>query len=300
MKNINDLYIQVAEKDIGKSRNSWEISREYLENSTAKYHGKTIDTLYIPKIFTEEAIDILEQSVKTLYSIFEKVINEYFNSRDYRKLFGFSPELEKLILINRRYDSVIPMARIDIFLNEEDLSFKFCEFNTDGASSMNEDRETNKALQLTYGYKKFSKIYKLKSFELFDSWIEEFQNIYSTYKNRKENPNIAIVDFLEKASSLKEFEQFRRSFEKAGFNAEICEIRDLKYMDGKLFSPSGMKIDAVYRRAVTSDIIKNFDEVNDFIEAVKDEKVCTIGDFATQIVHSKILFSMLHHEKTME
>ena len=41
----------------------------------------------------------------------------------------------------KKYDCNIPIARIDIFYDEETGGFKFCEFNTDGTSAMNEDRE---------------------------------------------------------------------------------------------------------------------------------------------------------------
>ena len=57
-------------------------------------------------------------------------------------------------------------------------------------------------------------------------------------------------------------------------------------------------IDAVYRRAVTSDILAHRDEVQPFLEAVRDRKVCLIGDFCTQVVHDKVLFRILHDPRT--
>ena len=57
-------------------------------------------------------------------------------------------------------------------------------------------------------------------------------------------------------------------------------------------------MDAIYRRAVTSDIMKHYEEVGDFIAAVKDNAVCLIGDFRTQIAHNKILYKILHLPQT--
>ncbi len=56
------------------------------------------------------------------------------------------PKLEELILNRPTYYSPIPIARIDIFYNEKTGDFKFCEFNTDGTSAMNEDRKLNIAI----------------------------------------------------------------------------------------------------------------------------------------------------------
>ena len=298
MKEINDQYIKEVEDNFAINQLTNKTQLEYLDNSTAKYHGMTISYLYVPKLFPDHVVDYLSDQVTMIYSILDKVIKEYLTHADYRALFGFDKRLEELILIDRLYETTLPIGRVDIFLNEEDLSYKFCEFNADGSSSMNDDRELNISIQYTDAYRKMQERYDLSSFELFDSWVEEFMNVYSTYQKKVEKPKVAIVDFLEKGASLEEFEQFSKSFKKAGYQAEVCEIRDLRYVDGQLYSPSGMQIDAIYRRAVTSDIMEHLEEVPDFIQAVKDQKVCLIGSFCTQVIHNKILFKLLFGERT--
>jgi hypothetical protein len=59
-----------------------------------------------------------------------------------------------------------------------------------------------------------------------------------------------------------------------------------------------MTIDAIYRRAVTTDIMQHFAEVQPFIQAVKDGAVCLVGSFATQIAHNKRFFYILQHQQT--
>ena len=224
-------------------------------------------------------------------------MDAYAKDEDYRRLFGFEPKLEELILREPTYDSPIPIARIDIFYNEETGDFKFCEFNTDGTSAMNEDRELNIAIQKTKAYQQMAETHEFKSFELFDSWVETFLEIYHSSQNPKEHPNVAIVDFMENATEM-EFQIFAEHFRMHGCNAQLCEIRDLVYQDGALYTPDGMQVDAIYRRAVTSDIMKHYEEVGDFIAAVKDNAVCLIGDFRTQIAHNKILYKILHLPQT--
>lgn len=298
MKEIHDQYIKLIEDNFEENRQSNVVALDYLKNSTARYHGETVYSLFMPKIFPEHVVSYLKDAVTTTYSILSKVIKEYLTHEDYRTFFGFSKELEELILIDRGYTSYLPIARIDIFLNEEDLSFKFCEFNADGTSSMNEDRELNIALTKTDVYQRMAKNYQFETFELFDSWVKEFEDIYSTYQKKVEKPYIGIVDFLEKGSSMEEFHQFRKSFEQAGYEAEVCEIRDLRYKDNGLYSPSGRRLDAIYRRAVTSDIMEHLDEVPDFIQAVKEQNVCLVGSFCTQVIHNKILYKLLFQERT--
>ena len=268
---------------------------EYLEQSTAKYHNRTVRTLYCPKIFTNDEVGYFERLISQLYSIFDKVIAEYETNVNYRKLFNFPPEIEQLILRERTYKTNIPIARIDVFYNEKNNDFTFCEFNTDGSSAMNEDRELNIAIKKTVAFQEFIKTHRVKSFELFDSWIDELLTIYSEYSDDK--PNIVITDFMEN-STENEFIIFADRMKKRGLNVEICDIRSLKYVNGECVTESGMTVDLIYRRAVTSDIIKHYNEVTDFINAVRDNAVCLVGDFRTQIVHNKALYRILFLDET--
>lgn len=300
MKNGMEIYreyLQIAKKDMQAQKKSYEAEVEYIKNSTAKYHGRCVRTCYLPKVFTRQETERFREIIKTLYGIFDKVMEEYMKSAEYRCLFGFSPELEELILRKPLYPCKIPMARIDLFYQEDTGDFKFCEFNTDGASAMNEDRELNIAIQKTDAYRSMAEKYSCSSFELFDSWAETVGKIYEQYEKKKEDPYIAIVDFMEYAT-VNEFIEFKKAFERAGYRVEICEIQDLAYEDGKLLSPEGNPIDIVYRRAVTADIIRHMDKVQPFLQAVRDENVCLIGDFRTQIVHNKILYQILYHDMT--
>lgn len=296
---LNKEYCKEIEQDKKAHGKSALEEITYVNNSTAKYHGRCVSTLYVPKMFTAEDIANFRRLIKTLYGIFDKVITNYRSDENYRKLFGFSQEIEELILREPRYESKIPIARIDIFYNEETGDFKFCEFNTDGSSAMNEDRELNIGLQLTKGYKELARKYRVHTFELFDSWVEQSLRIYQQTKDAKEKPYVAIVDFMESATN-NEFEIFAESYRRRGMECEICEIRDLRLVDGKLYGKKDKPIDMIYRRAVTSDIMKHYDEVKDFIAAVKAEAVCLIGDFTTQIVHNKVLYQILHHPMTKE
>lgn len=75
-------------------------------------------------------------------------------------------------------------------------------------------------------------------FELVDSWIDAFMETYRSSKNAVEKPYVAIVDFLDKAY-LREFYVFERHFREKGIEAEVCDIRQMVYKNGKLRTPTG-------------------------------------------------------------
>ena len=298
METIRREYQTIIEEHWEENRKAaWE-TREWLQHSSVAYHGRCVRTLQIPKVFTRRDIRRFQEIVSVTYGIFQKVIREYLDNPAYRKLFPFSRELEELILVPSLYDSLLPIARFDIFYNEETGDFKFCEINTDGTSAMNEDYVLNQAIAMNPAHQTMRERHEFSAFELYDSWVETFLSIYRTYKNAVKHPHVAIVDFLENAS-ITEFEEFQRRFEKAGISCEIAEITRLSYENHRLISPQGRPIDAVYRRAVTTDIMARREEVLPFLEAVKHQDVCLIGAFKTQIIHNKWLFKMLREEPTL-
>lgn len=296
---LNGQYKKLVAGKEDSHRESAADLHNYMLSSTAQYHNRAVKTLYLPKLFTKKETEAFEGLIHTLYGIFDKVIAEYEKNEAYRRLFGFPKELEQLILRRPRYRCNIPMARIDLFYQEETGEFQFCEFNTDGSSAMNEDRELNIAFERSKAYLAFRELYPLRKFELFDPWVDEALALYREYTgDAGALPSVAIVDFMEHATTT-EFLIFRERFEKKGCPTIICDIRRLTW-DGKhCRGEGGEKIDLIYRRAVTSDIMAHYDEVGDFLAAVRADGVCLSGDFRTQIVHNKILFKLLHKQETL-
>lgn len=299
---------QLVEREFAAHAASGREQVGEMRRGTATYKGVPIKFGYLPKYFSEEGFRKLKEELEHGWRILERVIEEYLVNPDYRALFGFPEELEEMILRRPAYTTLLPVCRLDIFLNEETGEFRFCEFNADGSSAMNENAELCRTYRNTLLYSEMDRKYEQVMFELFDSWVETFLEIWrdaqqadgwpGSLSGRGPLPAVAIVDFLEKGSSSAEFEAFREAFQRAGCPAYVAEIRTLRYEGGNLLTEDGHVIDAVYRRAVTSDIMANMETVQPFLAAVRDRNVCLIGDFCTQVVHDKVLFRILHDPRT--
>lgn len=265
-----------------------------IQNSELNAGGPNYTrTLHIPKFYTQEDKENFKQIVDTMYSIFEKVIKAYRKDEKIRALFPFSKELEELILLEPDYETMIPICRVDIFYNEETKDFKFCEFNTDGTSAMNENKRLNDFLSLNNAYNALNSDFEIM--ELLEKWADVFLEVCAQNKKLNKHPNIAIVDFLDHAY-LSELYVYEKVFQQRGYTCEVVDIKDLIYKEQGLYSKkTNTRFDVVYRRAVTKDIIENIDLIPDFIQAVKDKNICIIGAFQTQLVHHKCISQILPH-----
>ena len=297
LEEVRSEYQKQVDEHLEENRAAALKIRDILADSPVNYNGVFDKTVHIPKVYDKETIDRFQEIAGMTHRIFEKVIDAYQTDPEYRKLFPFSKELEELMCLPIPYDSKLPMARFDLFYYEDTGDFKFCEINTDGTAAMVRDLEYRKAIVHNPAHQAVLEQYDLQPFEVFDSWVKTFLELYKTYPKHVETPNVAIIDILDNAT-MGDFEEFQRRFRAAGVECEIVDVRDLQYHDNALWSPSGMKVDAIYRRAVTADIMEHYDECADFIAAARNDDVFFAGAFATQVIHNKWLFYVLHRPES--
>lgn len=290
-------YIELIKKDPEKYFRDYQVAKEMVKNSTAYYKGEPVPFNYQPFFLDPIDKENFEEILGKIMAISKKVIREYIENEDYRKLFGFPKFIEEMILLENPYEIEVPMGRFDVFYNDID-DFKFCEINTDGSSAMNEDMVISNVLLQSKALKEFSKKYNLTNFNLFDTWVEKTLELYKKYDPKNKTPNVAIMDVMESATK-NEFEEFKKAYERAGLNCEIVDGRDLEYRDGALYH-GDFKIDMIYRRLVTFELIEHKDELEDFIKAYMDKAVLTIGTIQSQVIHNKIFFKILYDERTWE
>ncbi|MDO5328512.1 MAG: glutamate-cysteine ligase family protein [Coriobacteriia bacterium] len=284
--------------DFYKQNNECIQNRKLIYNnhtkSKAEYWDEIVNMGYFSKVFDKYNVAQFSDICSTLHKILSKVIAEYYENKDYQKLFNYDKFTKKLIDKRPKYSDLLPMARFDIFFDDATGKFKICEFNTGGSAAMSEVSYLCEEIKHADTYKLFDNI---DTWELYDTWTEKFIKLYHEVSNKK--PTIAILDFLDNCQYA-DFPIFKKSFEKKGYRCLICDLRELEY-DGQLKWRDN-QIDAVYKRVTLNDL-ENYKEdpgVQAFLNAVDDEKVVSIDWFSTQIVHDKQICKVLFNNKTKE
>lgn len=288
MNTLNDEYKQIL-CELDGDLTGREAALDYLVRSDVDAHGEPLNFSYFPYLVNEDLNNYFEEIVSTTHSILTKIIRHYLEDANYRELFGYSKQLEDLIMLPCQYSELLPMARFDIFMDEETLDFKFCEFNTDGTSCMSRDLVLGEAVAKGEAFKKFSNSHKLvENYELFDSWANQCLKNYRECSFYRENPLVVIADFMDEHATFSDFNRFADAFKRCDARARVVDIRNLEF-DGEHLKDKndGEVVDCVYRRAVTCDIQNNIDSCRDLIDAVAAEKVCLVGHFRTTVVHTK-------------
>ena len=297
MKEERAEYIDII-KDLNGDAAGRKQALDFIRASDVWAHGEPAPFPFVPYPFNKADLDYIGAQCRMAHGILCKVIRRYLDDPSYRAMFKLPPEVERLVLLPCNYDQLLPMGRFDFFLDEDDLSYKFCEFNTDGSGAMSRDFMIGQALMKSETFKRFSQRHEVRQFELFDSWVEAFMRIYRTDENAVEHPTVCITDFRE-SGVFSDFNRFIEAFERAGIPARFVDTRAFEFDGEHLRDASdGTVIDAIYRRAVTSELLQHPGECDALIDAVAAEKVCLIGHFRTTVVHSKMVSIALFDEKT--
>ena len=148
-------YLQIID-DLDGDIPSRRAALAYMRASTAIVHHRVVDCSFVPRLFNQRTYEVMRDTAETAHRILCKVIQRYLDDPAYRRCFDFDPRLEELILLPRGYDSLLPFARVDTFLDEDDYRIRFCEFNGDGSSGMNENREITNSILPSEAFRVFS------------------------------------------------------------------------------------------------------------------------------------------------
>ena len=288
MTKLNDEYINIL-NGLNGDLQGREKALDYLQNSDVDAHGEPLNFSYVPYLVDEDLHNFFSNIVTTTHTILTKIIQHYCEDASYRALFGYSKQLENLIMMPCGYSQLLPMARFDIFMDEGTRDFKFCEFNTDGTSCMSRDLILGEGVQLGEAYQQFASNHtSVENYELFDTWAKACLDDYFETPNAVENPLVVIADFMDEHATFSDFNRYRDAFVRQGARAKVVDIRDLEFDGEKLFDKNdGEQIHCVYRRAVTCDIQTKMDECRALVDAVAAERVCLVGHFRTTVVHTK-------------
>lgn len=304
MKKEREEYLQII-RDLKGDEEGRKKAADYVRDSDCYVYGFPAPFAFVPTFYTAEEISFMEKTVQTTHSILSKAIRQYVKDPEYRKLFAFPKEVEELILLPCGYEEQLPISRFDFFLSEDDFSFRFCEFNADGAAAMSRTQIGCEAAEVSESFRKFSEHHKTEQFEYFDSWVSAFLETYRSDEHVSgeqttfpEVPHVLIADFKD-AVTESDITRVLASFEKAGVPARFVDIRDLRFDGENLVDPAdGQVFDAVYRRVTTSDVAKRYEQCKPLIDAVAAEKVVLIGHFRTTVPHAKMINIALRDAQT--
>ncbi|WP_156900975.1 hypothetical protein [Olsenella profusa] len=298
---LEDEFLELA-RSLGGDVASRARGDAYLARTNALYHGAPCDWAFTPKIFDRDQIATLADAAETMGRIMEKVTCTFCADERVRRLFNLPPALERLALVPGGYERQIPLARVDVFFDEETGDYQFCELNTDGSAGMTNTVEVTRAIQQSETYRRFAARHPdIRTFDILNGAVDALLDTYASWREghptASERPAVAIVDYTESAS-LDELEDILMLLSERGLYAQYVDIRTLRVGETtgvpRLMMDDG-PIDLVYRRAVTSEVAERpCPGVDALTRAAAEGLACVAGGYRTWPCAAKTVFVALY------
>jgi len=293
MANLNlSLLVELA-RDDSHAPVQYENLRRYLRSRRCTFSGEPMPTFLKPYFITPQQNDQLRHTVETISNALNKFIKLYLENAEIRELMNFSPAENELFAIEPHYSFSLVISRLDAFLN--DYEVKFLEFNCDSPAG------TAYSDVLEEGFKEILQEYPLldqwnidyinRQEHLFQSILECYRQFREAHPQFPEKPTVAIVDW-EDLPTADEFQLLKEYFQLKGLKALVTSPQKFKVEGGCLLA-EGEPVHLIYRRVITRELVEQLDQVQDFVQGVKERLACMCNPFRSFIVGNKKVLDLM-------
>ncbi len=298
-----------AVRDLAPEDESLSKADKYLATTHAAHRHGSMPWSATPRIISDGQAQILASAAETLGSVMNKVSGLYLKDAGFRARFGFSPEVEKLTLVPTGYDTLVPLARVDVDFCGRTGALQVRGISVDGFTGMTSTVEVTRATMMTDAYRAFAEKHPgIDAPDSVDALVETLRATYRTWANANtgthhaENPALGIVGYPEEAD-LDEVADICERLAEVGTFARFVDICNLRVEtaagEPRLVDDDG-PIACVYRLATTEEIAtRPCPGTAALEEAARRGLACVIGGFSTWACASDELFGALRAPEAM-
>jgi uncharacterized circularly permuted ATP-grasp superfamily protein len=265
----------------------------FLMEKSCTFGGVAMPTLLKPNFITPRQSLLLKDSVELMSKALTKFIELYLKNSQVREIMGFSEREEELFRIDPGYANPLVVSRLDAFMTGDSL--KFLEFNCDSPAGIAYSDILEDGFKLLFRDFAFLEKYHIQYARRQDMLLTALLGCYrefrSTHQNLPEKPVVAIVDWAD-VSTLSEFELHRRHFADNGVHSVIVTPQDFSIQNGRVLA-AGEEVHLIYKRVITRELIARWEDVGNFVEAIREGLVCCCNSFRSFIVGNKKILSLI-------
>jgi uncharacterized circularly permuted ATP-grasp superfamily protein len=244
-----------------------------------------------PNLITRGQYDSITTASELLYGALAKLERALLRDPDLRLQIDLDPAEAELVLADPGFAASSPSARLDGFVGEDGI-IRYVEYNAESPAGMAYNDELSAVFATLPVMRAFKKRHRLTGFPVRGKQLGVLRR---AHRPRGDLKTIAIVDW-HGLPTLTEFEMFARFFESKGLRTIICAPEDLSYARRALRA-GGTRIDVVYRRVLTSELLAKPEIARPLVRAYLDGAVTVVNSFRAKLLHKKMSLALLSDER---
>lgn len=288
-----DDYTKLLEREPGLVEESRSFLIERFHEVRLVFGGRTLAPYLRPHFVTRADWHRVTKACETVWSAIEKIGQLAPADKLMLEQLGLTKGERELVAIDPGYGDVSVTSRLDSFLTGD--QYQFVELNAECPAGI---AYQDVAAEIFFDLpvmREFRRNHTVTPMFCRDRLMAALLSVYERVRGSGVKPDIAIVDYRGLPTE-REFELFKEYFEACGYRTTIADPRDLELKEGKLYH-NDFKIDLVYRRVLTTELLDKIDECRPLVEAYRTGAAVLVNSFRTKYVHKKMLFGLLTDER---
>ncbi|MEM8852130.1 MAG: hypothetical protein AAGD34_00430 [Pseudomonadota bacterium] len=266
-------------------------AEEFSERGVA-YKDHAACAVVRPRFVSATQLNDLSRSSGLILSAINKVERAIADDQAtlLSELGPFGP-LEKRLL-----DLPIKLLRTDVSVRLDatatESGWGFFEVNGAIPGGLEITHDLTQMFQSSDIFKDFAGAVDARGFDLKGAVVGSLLSAFREWGGQTPTPTVALVDFIEGAPLVGEFETFSRWMEAAGCRCILAEPRELEIAGGRLCA-KGEPVDVVYRRLTIMEMLEDLDEAQALLTAAEQQLALIIDPFFASVLDRKALFALL-------
>jgi len=208
-----------------------------------------------------------------------------------RAQLDLQPEEERLALADPGSRASSTSSRLDSFFGRQ---VRYVEYNAESPAGIAYEDNLAQAFEGLPVMRAFRKRFRVRSVPVRPRQLAAMLSAFGQW-GKGDRPVVAIVDWMGLPTAT-EFDLFRQFFESRGVPTVICDPRQLELGKGGLYV-AGTRVNLVYRRVLTSELLARADEVRPLLDAYAAGDVCVVNTFRAKLLHKKMSLALLSDER---
>jgi hypothetical protein len=282
-------YNSLLEGDLGLLEESRDFLTRRLNEARFVFGGRMLSPYLRPHFVTRSEWQNITRACETVWGAIEKVGRIAPTDKLMLDQLGLTEAELDLAAIDPGYKEVSVTSRLDSFLTS--TSYEFVELNAECPAGIAYADVAAEIFCDLPVMRRFLENHTVTPLYCRKNMLDALLNVYARSRGAGKRPSIAIVDY-KGLPTEREFELFKQYFEASGYATTIADPRDLEFTDGKLHH-GDFKIDLVYKRVLTNELLERIDECKPFVESYRRGAIVMVNSFRAKYVHKKMLFGVL-------
>jgi hypothetical protein len=264
------------------------------------FGDRALCTVLRPRFYAADQFRALGDRVRPLMRAFGQAYRAAIADPSLRAQFRLAEWEESLLDIEPGYAEPHPTSRLDLFVVDPEPdggegSMAVTEYNGEvPAGAGYADALTEAFLDLP-AMREFQRSWRVWPILSHHGIVHVLLDAWRQFSGGTTLPRIAILDWRE-VPTYAEFMLFRDRFTALGIECVIADPREAEYRDGALWC-EGMRVDLIYKRVLTSELVQRMGTDNPVLRAVRDRAACMVNGPRCKILHKKASLAVLSDER---